>query len=490
MLYDALKRLSKHSLIYSIGPTIHKAAGFLLIPVVTRYIGTTGNYGVKEIAEVTLVIMGQVLGINLLSGMTRYYSGYEDEEDRAKLVTTTLALLGCTAGSALIVGMLAAGPIGILLFDGSEFAPAVRAVAVILFFQLVGHVGLRYLQIRERSGIYGVLTVSKLFLEIVLKVVFLAALGLEYMGVLYSVMVGEVLLGTGLSVWILARLRFGFSWTMAKRLIRFTYPLIATGLCMFVLHQADRFIVLKIRGADEVGLYGLCYKFGSMVNALLLTSFILIWFPYIFSLKDEEEVKIVCRKVVTYFVLLTTAASLVVAIFAREIVQVMSDASFHEAYTPIPLILAGYIFWAIFQLVHTSFYLKERTGWTSILVGGGAALNVALNLLLVPRYGYEGAACVTLITFGVLTAATFLVSERLFPVHYEVKRIVAPIALGTGLFLASLAIPQWPLTGVVLAKIGLLALFPVILLVGGYLTGQEKEKLQAIAGAARARLRR
>jgi O-antigen/teichoic acid export membrane protein len=144
-------------------------------------------------------------------------------------------------------------------------------------------------------------------------------------------------------------------------------------------------------------------------------------------------------------------------------------------------VLAGYIFWAIFQIMHTSFYIKERTAWTSFLVGGAAIVNVVLNILLVPRYGYFGAAWVTLITFFILSVITYLASERIFPVHYELRRIVAPIALAAGLFVASLAIPEWPVGWVLLVKLGLLALFPVVLLLGGYLSAQEKRKIRAFA---------
>jgi O-antigen/teichoic acid export membrane protein len=491
MLYDALKRLSKHSLIYAIAPTLNKAAGFFLIPVVTYNIGSTGNYGVKELAEVTLLIMGQFLGINLLTGMTRYYRSYDEADDRARLVSTTLFLVGAGVGLALIAGLILAGPLALLMYRGEQFSPVVRAVVVILFFQLLGQVGLHYLRLHERSAIFGALILTKTILEVVFKVIFLVALGLEVMGVLYSVMVGEILLGTGMCILVLVKCGLRFSWPMAKRLVRFSLPLIATGLCMFVLHQADRFIVLRFHGRAEVGLYGLAYKFGSMVNALFLASFILIWFPYIFSVKDDEEVRILCRKITTYFVLVTTVASLFVALFSPEIVGLMAEKDYFAAHRAVPIVLAGYIFWAAFHLIHTVFYLKERTIRLSILVGVAAAFNLGMNFLLVPGFGFFGAAWVTLLTFFFLALTTWLAAERVFPVSYEVRRIALPIGLGAALYLASLGIPHgWPLLGVVLIKTALLVLFPVILLVGGYLTDQERTKIRAIFRLLRRGLRK
>ena len=54
MLTDALKRLTKHSLIYALGPAVQKAIGFVLLPFVTAWIGTRGNYGVLEMSATVI----------------------------------------------------------------------------------------------------------------------------------------------------------------------------------------------------------------------------------------------------------------------------------------------------------------------------------------------------------------------------------------------------------------------------------------------------
>jgi len=484
MLYEAVKRLSRHSLIYAIGPAVHKIAGFLLIPLVTGYVGTTGNYGVLGMANVIIVIASQLLGINLLAGMSRYYTRYEDGEERAALVTTTLGMLLASTGVALIGGLLLATPLSTVILRSPEHTLVLRLALVILFFQLNGQVGMRYLQLREMSGTYGALQVLKLVLEIVLKVVFMVGLGLEHIGALYSVLVGEVLITLGLLGVILARLRFSFRMDMARRILRYSAPLIASGLCMFVLHQADRWVILLLRPECELGLYELGYKFGSMVNALLMQSFGLIWFPYIFSIHDEGHVRHVMRKIFTYFLFLSTAATLACALFAREMVVLLADPKFHESWPAIPVILAGYVFWAMYQLFQTVFFVRERTALTTWMTGLAAVVNIGLNLFLVPRVGYIGAAWATLVAFVLLAGVAWGIGERLMSVRYE-PRVLAPLGLGAALYAAAMVLPLgsgWTLAA---AKIGLLLLFPVLLWLGGYLTAQERSKLRALYRLAR-----
>lgn len=481
MLYEAFKRLSKHSLIYAVGPAVHKVAGFALIPLVTGYVGGTANYGVLDYANVVIVIAAQLLGVNLLHGMSKFFTRYDEGDDRAALVTTTMTILGITSGIAMALALVFATPLAAQIMPSVEDAPVLRLAMVILFFQLNGQVGMRYLQLREMSATYGGLQIVKLILEIVLKIVFMVGLGLEHYGALYSVLVGEILISLGLTSVILTKLRYQFRWDMAKRIVKFSAPLIVSGLSMFALHQADRYVIKELLTENDLGLYGLAYKFGSMVNALMLQSFGLIWFPYIFSIHDEGRVIHLCRKFVTYFVLLITGTSLACALFAREFVVVLvPDPAFHEAWKAIPILLGGYCFWAMCQLLQTGFFVKERTGYLTMLTAGAAVINVVSNLLIVPRLGYIGAAWTTLGSFAVLAAAAYLVSERLLPVRYEVGRLLSPVFLAAGLYGLSRVIPVQSPWLMVPIKGAILAAFPVALFAFGFFNAKERSKLRAL----------
>lgn len=490
MLTDALKRLTKHSIVYALGPAVQKALGFLLLPLVTYYIGKEANYGVVDISAASLAIAGQVLGINLLYGMTRYYPEYVTEEERGRLVTTCLILLAITTGAALAAAVAFSGSGARLLFGSSEYSGALVVVAAILFLQTLGQVGLRWLQILERSVAYGVLTTLKTVLEVGLKIWFLVGLGLTFMGVLGSVLAGELAVAVGMVVWIVSRLGLSFSWPMARRLLRYSWPLILSGLLMFIPQQADRFFVQRIRGLSEEGVYAVGYKLGMIANGVFLDAFGLIWFPYIFGVKDPEAVRLICRKVLTYFTLIMCCASLALAVFSPEIVRVMAAPKFFEGHRVMPIVLAGYVAWAVFQVVHTGFYLRERTIRITILAGGAAVLNLALNRVLVPVHGYMGAAWATLATFAALAVASWILAERVMPVGYETLRVLVPVALSVALFLVSRRVPA-DLGVVALAVKGALVLaLPATLWAGGYLRPDEKVKIGDMLKELFARVRR
>ncbi|MBK7877019.1 MAG: lipopolysaccharide biosynthesis protein [Planctomycetes bacterium] len=481
MLTAALKRLTQHSFVYALGPAVHKVIGFLILPLVTVWIGSRGNYGVVEMASVTLAIAAQVLGINLLQGMARYYASYDTEADRRALVGTCVLILLGTTGVAFLFAWCFRAAGAELLFGSREYADALVLAAGILVAQSVSQVGLRWLQLLERSTLYGVVTTLKLLLETGLKVWFLAGLGLTYMGVLYSVLCGELVVALGVGVVLVARTKLAFSRAMAKRLWTYSSPLLFSGLCGFVLHQGDRFFVLQAGGEDQVGLYGLAYKLGSIGNTVVFEAFALIWYPFVFAVKDDESVRRIIRAVLVYFTLLLAFVTLGLALFSPEIVRVMADERFFEAHTVLPLVAGGYLAWGVYQVVGTVFYLRERTWLVSALVAGAAALNFALNAFLVPRHGYVGAAWATLATFACLAGAAWIVAERTWRIGHETLRVLAPIVLAAGLFVGARAGAEAaPAHGLAIRTLGVL-LLPGILAVGGYLNRQEKDKLWEFA---------
>jgi O-antigen/teichoic acid export membrane protein len=485
MIYAALKRLGKHSFIYALGPAVHKVIGFVLLPFVTVWIGTTADYGVLEIGSVTIAIAAQVLGINLLHGMTRFHGEYATEKERGLLVTTSLILLGASTGVALLLAWIFRDTGARILFESSVHAPVLVAVFGILFFQTLGQVGLRWLQILERSVTYVVLTSVKLVIELGLKI-WLLLLGLKVMGVLYSVLGCEALAAVVLVAYIVKKAGFGFSWPMARRLLVYSSPLFISGLCMFVLHQSDRFFVQRMCGEAEVGLYGLAYKLGTIGNTVFLEAFGLIWFPFAFSLKTDEEVREISRKVFTYFSLVMCAVTLVLAVFAREIVVAMAAPEFHDSWPALGVVAAGYMFWGLYQILSTTFYRLERTWTVGVIAAGAAALNIVLNAVLVPRLGFMGAAWATLATFVTLAVVTGIAAERALPIRYELGRITWAVVVAGGLFAASLAVPEWPFAAVVAAKLVLVALLPLVLLATGYLSSREKDKIKEIWRSMRA----
>ena len=109
-----------------------------------------------------------------------------------------------------------------------------------------------------------------------------------------------------------------------------------------------------------------------------------------------------------------------------------------------------------------------RTQFNWVVTGAAAALNVGLNLALIPSYGLMGAAIATLAAFAAMFVAMSIYSQRLYPVPYQWRRVVLIAAVSGGLLAVGKAVHPPLAVAIVLS-----AIFPLVLAPLGFYEAAE-----------------
>src|SRR5687768_10166517 len=102
MLGAQLKSILKHGSIYGISRILSRAVGFLMIPVYTRFLDPEG-YGILELLDLTLSVMGLVIANGINSSIFKFYYKHEDDRSRRAVVSTAIlsvAGIGAVCGLA------------------------------------------------------------------------------------------------------------------------------------------------------------------------------------------------------------------------------------------------------------------------------------------------------------------------------------------------------------------------------------------------------
>ena len=484
VLKAAILRLSKHTLAYSTAEYLSRIAGFLLIPLYTGYL-TEADYGTRELFAITIAVLVQLAGINVTTAMHRNYFEDGDQSRRRKVVSTTLLSVALIAGLFVLGGLLVAGQLVPIVPGLSNLW---RLTLGIFFFQMLREVQNKFLQAEERSVLYGSLAVVKLVFEISLQIWFLVGLGWGLEGLFLGVLISEALFCTILATIILPSVGLAFSAPIFASLAAFTLPLIPNGVFQFCLHSADRFLLGWLTdGTEAVGLYALAYKMGYMANALVLGPFLMIWYPFLFSTKEEERADI-CGRLTPYFMLIMTAVIFTLSLFAQEIIELMAGRpGYYVAWRAVPVIGLGYWFWGLFQMLQTGFFIKKHTGSLPWITGAAVLVNIYANMVLIPVHGFMGAAWATLMTFAVLSVITRYKAQSLYPVEIQWIKVFGPLVLSlvlAGVGLASTQLPDpWPWV----VKGACLPLWLVGIWAGGFLDRAERVEVVRIVKNFRTR---
>ncbi len=430
-----LSGLLRHSATYSMVPLLGRAISVVMLFLFADWM-QEGEFGAVDLADLLLAALVQLLGYNLLSGMTRHYFDHTDEADRKAVVSSVTLALG--AISAVVVGVM-------LLFR-EELAPilisgdkdhvvgwTVRRVTLIALliipFQLTTQCGFYYLQILQRSGTYAAVQLAKLIFELGLRIWLVGFAGHGAPGYLYPVLAGEVLTTLFLTGWALHRTGLKFSWPILRPIIAYTLPLVPVGVFQLLLHFGDRRMLEMFSspgtGLYNVGIYGIGYKIGFLTTAAMLGPFLQIFHPWIYDEADPDLRARNLSRASSYCILAITAASIGIVLIAREVLFFMpADKDYVLAWKVVPWITSAYLLWAIYHLSQIPLYIAKRTD-RLIWVNGMAVLaNVGLNAWLVPRHGFVGSGIATLLTFGLLAALGLRLAQQTTSVPFELKRIL------------------------------------------------------------------
>ena len=436
-----LAGLARHSAIYSAAPFLRQLISVAMTYLYTGWLRGPG-FGIKETVDLWMIGLQQLLGQNVLGAMVRFYFDREREEERARVVTScTLgvglcAWIGCGLAflfsDSLQEPMLGAGG----EVTSAELLEILRLILVIVPFQLTSLSGFYYLQIKQRSGLYTALQTGKFLFEIAMNFWLIGHLGLGVRGFLLSILSGEILTSLFLTGGILLRLGPKVDLKLLRPILSYAAPLIPVGLCQFGLHQLDRLLLLKLVDPDPsvaqalTGVYGLGYKVGFLVNAMLLGSFLQVWQPWIFGVRDPSAQARLVSRVSTYAVLAIAAATSAVIVFGREAVGLLSSGpEFLESWRVVPLVASGYVAWALYLLSQVPLFLAKRTGRLFAINLAALAFKIGLNLWLIPRAGLVGAALATCVTFLLLAGLGVLVSGGVASVRFELRRLLIVLLL-------------------------------------------------------------
>ena len=208
---------------------------------------------------------------------------------------------------------------------------------------------------------------------------------------------------------------------------RFGVPLVPTALFLWVTNFSDRLFLVKLADTEEVGLYSVGVRIASAM-VLLLTAFRLAWPAFAYSIEDEREARRTYAFVLTYLVLLTTWVATGLALLSPWIVDWIAAPAFAESSRVVgPLAFAAVAFGA-YIVVAIGVGRARRTQFNWVVTGAAAAVNVALNLVLIPPYGMMGAAVATIAAFATMVAGMSWWAQRIYPVPYQWRRVLTAAA--------------------------------------------------------------
>lgn len=467
------RKLFSDVAVYSTGNLLIKGLSLISAPIFTR-IFIPAQYGAWSYINVMVAFMTGILLLGGDNAYTRYFFQCESEEEKQTLTATWLAFLAIwsivvIAAILPFSGALASWMLG---EDGYRAAWVIGLVSSPLAMMNLSLA--QALRNRFRAKEFMLFNLATAILTISLAVLFVLVFDLGVAGALLGAALASLVM-IPLRLWVIRDLLSrSFSLQFLKKLLIFGLPLVPMNIAFWLFSNADRLMLARLASLEEVGIYSIA---GSMAAVIMLlqNAIGLSWLPH--GIKTYEEDQIMAAQVFRKIMITFLAGSgFIITGFvalAQEVLFILVPPAYYAAFTVIPFLAAGFIFFTSAHVSVVAIMVKNKTVYIMIACWAIAVLNIGLNFLLIPRFGIAGAGAATGISYMFFAGSYALISRQLWPVAYPGKLIalllivplvaVGLIALianyGPGVFINfSLKILVLVISGLILARLANLRL--------------------------------
>lgn len=417
---------------YTLVRIIPQLTAFLLLPVYTRLGGiTTEDYGIISIANAFAALFAPVMSLRLSAAIPRYYFEHTGEELKKYLSTILYAVTAITTVFLIII--LAAGPpLARLMFPKSDipFFPYFALSLAALFFSQLSLVVERFLIAQQRGGGLLVRAIVGLPAGIGFGYWFVVVNGWGPRGALLATACTAAVMF--LTALFLVRNWLELSWE--RRLfmpsLRYGLPLIPHAFGSYLFIYSDRVVMEKFLDLSVLGIYNIGWRFAVLLKLFVFSVHNAI-LPNYMQMAKELGVRQTAhrfRSIITRWSVIIGLLGLGSACFMEEVIMVMTSGEFHTAYLLVPIFVFAYLFQGLCNFAQMPILFLKKTTIIPIITLVAGAVNVGLNIVLIPVIGMYGAAAATVVAFLLTFILAHLLSRKLGPMSYDRGRLLAIFA--------------------------------------------------------------
>jgi O-antigen/teichoic acid export membrane protein len=458
---NPLKQLAGQTAIYGLSSIVARIINFFFVPLYTRML-TTGNYGLASELLAYIALLQVVLTFGMETGFFRFAS--KDKNLAGVIFSTAVISLATTSVSFLIIVLLFSKQLS--LFTGHPVLYIVYA-ALILVIDCFTAILFAELRFENKAWKFALFRSIKILSEVSFNLVLFLVLpgyflhhpdssllkfipatpdyGYILLAILLSCIVSFVLF-----IPRLINLHFIFSSIQFKELIVYSLPLMIAGLPGvandFISRIFFRFFApATIPWQDQLGIFNANVKL-AVFMVLFVQMFRYAAEPFFFSSALRADMKKVYADVMKYFVAFCVLIFLSISMYP-ELFALLLGKEFRSGISVLPVMLIANILLGIVFNLSMWYKLSGKTKYALTITLIGLAINLVINIVFMPLYGYMAAAWGYLFSYLAMVIFSYYLSRKYYPIPYDWRTIILYFATGVFIYLISIQLAPSTLVG-------------------------------------------
>ncbi|MBD8390172.1 lipopolysaccharide biosynthesis protein [Dysgonomonas sp. BGC7] len=461
MAGSGMKSLAKDTAIYGLSSIVGRFLNWCLFPLYISVFNPMEYGQVNRIYAYVAVLM-VLLTYGMETGFFRFMN--KKEENTATVYSTSLITLGFSSALFILLCFSFITPISELI--KYEHKGHIMMMAMTVAIDAFMTIPFAYLRHQKRPMRFMMLRMTFVLSNIVLNVFFLLLCPWLYktfpdLGLMKfyhpDFGVGYVFLANLLSTLIILLLlipntmeglKFRFDNTLLKRILKYSFPLLILGLAGVVNQAIAGLVYPYLFGGDiveadtQLGIYNASLKI-TVVITMFIQAFRYAYEPFFFGKSENKGNTKPYADAMKYFIIFALFIFLGMMFYIDVIKFLMTKVGkdFIGGLDILPYAMLGEIFFGIYFNLSVWYKLTDRTKYGAYFSVFGCVIQLTMNIILVPIYGYIASAWATFACNLLIMVISYFFGQKYFPIKYDLKSIFIYFALAVGFYAAAM-LPQ------------------------------------------------
>lgn len=446
---SGIKKLAGQTLWYGVPTILSRFLGYLMnlsLPLIFAQPAKTA-----DLTQVYAMI--PFLNVLFTYGLETAYFRFSQDRDQKKLYNTlSVSLLVSTI---LFTGLLFLFKDKLAHWANLEKHPEyITWMAGIIFFDSLCTLAFARLRQENRPKKYAFARIASVVMNISVVVLFLAVIPKyvasnphSFLGTFYNkdTGIGYYLIGNlcgSILTFILLRkefsqIRFKFDSELWKEVMKYAYPLVIVGMGGMVNDMLSRLIYQHVvdlpeeAAKHELGIFGNIYRLAVLIT-IMIQAFRMAAEPFFFNQSKQESATKAYARIMKFFVIACCFMFLFISLYIDVFgwfFKAIHKPLWVEGLNIVPLLALGNIFLGIYYNLSIWYKLTNRNMTGAVITIVGAAITIVLNILLIPKMHYLGAAIATFCCYLFMMITSYVMGQKYYPVPYARKKLIAYLVI-------------------------------------------------------------
>lgn len=466
---SSYQKTAKDTLTYGIATVLTYLVPMVQLPLLTKTLGAT-DYGLWALARTTVSLVLPFCGLGLTVAMIRFLAAEKDRSEVREGFYSVVLMQFLASFVVASVIFVFAEHLAVSFFDGAVLV--VRITAAIIIVSMLEPLYLNLLRAFRQVTRYSIFYLADRYVFLgVIAYLLLNGYGLLSVLLAYLAVRFLIILILFAMVWSQVGIKMP-DFSKIKEYLKFGLPTVPASMGFWLVNLSDRYVIGCFLGAKSVGIYSAAYAIGHFPYGIsAVIGFILL--PALSKLYDEgrmDEMKTHLSYSVKYLLTIVIPFIFGAVVLAEPVLRLFSTSEIAaQGWFVLPLVALSCLFLGAQGIVSNILFLTKKTRILAVTWIVSAALNLGLNILVVPHLGIIGAAITTLIAyslaFGIVGYYAF--REISFDANWRfiVKSLVASAVMSVVVWVMA---PQGNVLTVLAIVVGVVVYGVVLVMLKGF----------------------